>query len=181
MVNLLPKSAQRTLFATYYGRLATTVLVLAGCAVLAGAVFLTPTYLMIHAEAGDAARYVKTLQDIADQRASGRAAETVTALGESIRLLEGASKDPQLGGALVAVTAGVPKGVSVDALEYGFNEDGTVGVKITGTAATRSALIAYSDQLKATRGLTAVALPVAALVAETNNAFVITAVYKTPQ
>lgn len=180
MVNLLPPETQRALTTTYYTRLLTCALLVLGGAVAASVVLLAPTYLSILATAADAERYVTTFRDLADQRAASGGAEKLVALSESIKLLDSAYHAPQFGGALVAVTDALPAGVSLDTIHSTFNDDGTLTITLGGVASTRSALIRYSDELKATRGLSGVAVPVSALVAEVNNSFSMTVQYRTP-
>ncbi len=177
MVNLLTPQAQRALATRYWLSVLTSATLLVGVAFWVGAILFLPTYFTVHAEADEAARYVQVLTDIADQRSAGAAPEALAAFSESIKLLASADQKTFVGPALAAVTGPLPNVVSLDVVRLTKSEDGVVQVVLSGIAGSRTALINYADALKQVAALRAVLLPVSALVAETNNAFSITATY----
>lgn len=180
MVNLISPSTKRSLLYTYYTRLATAVLVLIGSATIIGVALLLPSYFLIHADADQAADYVKTASAIASERAKSAAPDTLARFTESVKLLTGANKSPAIAKVLALVSSDIPRGLSIDKIDVTFDQTGSAMIVVVGTAATRTELLSYENQMKNTHAFASVVVPVSDLVADTNSPFTLTLTWVPP-
>ncbi len=178
MVNLLPYASQNALRRAYYFRIAGSFFFAAGCAFLVGVVMLAPSFLLVHADADEAERYVATLKGIADQRTKNASSEALAAFGEEVRLMNQLYRTPLIERALARATTNIPKGISINKISADYDKEGDIRLSLSGTALTRGALIAYTEQLKGSADFSNVVVPVSALVLEKDAEFSLTAEYK---
>jgi len=178
MVNLLPYATQNALRRAYYFRIAGSFFFVTGCALLVGVVMLAPSFLLIHADADDAERYVTTLKGIADQRSKNASSEALAAFGEQVRLMNQLYRAPLIERALARATTNIPKGISINKISADYDKEGDIKLSMSGTALTRAALIAYTEQLKSSAEFSNVVVPVSALVLERDAEFSVTAEFK---
>lgn len=181
MVNLISPAHSRKLHALYYSRLIATAATTLACALGATAVLMLPSYFIIHAEADQAAEYVRTAEAIANERAKTQSQEALAAFNESVRHLQNADRRPAFGRILEVLTEELPRGVSLGDISTAYADQGTARLVVKGTARTRAELIAYSNTLKRHPELTNVVVPVSDLVADVDSAFTISATWVRPK
>ena len=180
MVNLITPKYRSHLLWSYYLRLTTVLCITLGAVLSIVAIFLLPTYLIVHAEAAQAEEYVKTANAMAEQRAKGQSQEVLATFHESVSLLNRAARPPAFAHVLEVVTTDLPRGVSLTSIKTEFGVDGAVRVTLQGTARTRAELIAYSNTLKKHPELTQVLVPVSDLVADVDSTFTVTGTWMSP-
>lgn len=178
MVNLISRRQRYRMVETYVLRVVTVLGFALAAVGLALAVLLTPSYLILRAELGQAEAYVTAAQAIASERAKGQAPETLKRYEESVKLLTQAGRAPQTAPMLEQTTQDMPKGLALTAVSIVYAENGEGKLTISGRARTRAELIAYSNQLKKVPNLSSVVLPVSDLVADVDSEFTVTAVWK---
>lgn len=180
MVNLISPTLRASLERLYYTHFVTVLCVALGCAFGIVAILMVPTYLFIHAEADQAAGYVKTASDIADTRAKGGAQETLATFHESVLLLTSAHRDPSFAHIMTLLTTDVPRGVSLSGVSVTYDESGNAHVSVDGIAKTRAELIAYTLKLKKITEFTDLNVPVGDLVADVDSTFSVTTTWVRP-
>lgn len=174
MVNILPKDAQNKLRTRYYLQLLSMVFFLVAVAFAAGAGLLAPSYLLARQEADGAKQYSTALQQtLALKQAAGAGAEMLT-LAEELKLMKTYQADPAIAGAVSALTAKLPKGVSITKvliIPPGVS-DGKIGIE--GRSKTRTELLAFVNDLQANASFKNVAVPVSDLAGDTDLPFSLT-------
>jgi hypothetical protein len=181
MVNLISPAHSRKLYALYYARLAATAGTTLALALTVVAVLMLPSYFIIHAEADQAAEYVRTAEAIANERAKTQSQEALAAFNESVRHLQNADRRPAFGRVLAVITEELPRGVSLVDISTTYPDTEMVRATIRGTARTRAELIAYSNTLKRHPELVDVVVPVSDLVADVDSTFTVTATWVRPK
>lgn len=173
MVNLISPKQRAHLSRLYLLRLITNAsLALLGAALLT-LLLLVPSYLIIHAEADQAATYVAAATQLASERAKGQSPEALQRFQEEVTLLTSAARGPAVATILERVTENRPQGVSLSGVQITFDGAGNAVVVLEGAARTRAELLAYSNILKKVPDFTNVVVPVSALVSDVNSSFII--------
>lgn len=181
MVNLISPKQKAFLAQTYVSRFLTVAFLLLAGLGSATLALLAPSYFIIHAEADQAEEYVQTATQIAAERAKGQSQETLQRFHEAVGLLTKAGRPASYAHILSITTEERPAGVFIAEVHVAYEDDGSALVTLIGTARTRAELIAYSNMLKKTPELTAVVVPVSALVADVNSEFTITLKWVRPK
>ncbi len=174
MVNILPKDAQNKLGTRYYLQLLSMVFFLVAVAFAAGAGLLAPSYLLARQEADGAKEYSTALQQALTLKQSAGAGAEMLALSEQLKLMKAYQANPAVAGALSALVAKLPKGVSITKIFIlpPGTSDGKIGIE--GRAKTRAELLAFVSDLQANALFKNVAVPVSDLAGDTDIPFSLT-------
>lgn len=181
MVNLISPARARSLYVLYLTRLAGVALLMLGMTGVVIAVLLLPSYFVIHAEIDQAAEYVAAATQLADERAKGQSQEVLQQFHELVTQLSATSHTSSYAHILELTTQDRPLGLGVSAVQVTYDDAGNATVLLSGTARTRAELIAFSNALKKVPELSAVVVPVSALVADVNAAFTISMQWTRPK
>lgn len=176
LINLLPVDRLRAFRRTYFVRLAVVSVSLAAVAILIHTVLLVPTYLLIGAEQGTREREAARLAEAVASSEGRSAAQKLASLDADASYLLGLSGSPKASAEVRAVLAAPHAGISLDGLAYAppTGDAGNGKMTVRGVAATREALRAYAEALRAVGGIAAVDLPIGAYAKESAIDFTIT-------
>ena len=173
MVNLVSPAQKKKLLRLYLLRVTAVAFFALAAVGVSVLVVLTPSYLVIHADADQAEEYVQTATELASQRAKGQSPETLARFHEAVSLLTKTARPPSYAHILDLTTQDRPLGVTLSSLSVVYEDSGAARVTLAGTARTRAELIAYANSLKKVPELSQVVVPVSALVADVQADFTI--------
>lgn len=181
MVNLISPKQKVAITRLYLVRLVSTVSFALAVAGVITVLLLLPSYFIIHADADQALEYVETARQLSTERAKSQSQETLQRFQEEVSLLTAAARPPALARVLSVVTEDRPVGVYIQSLSINFVSADSATIALEGAARTRAALIAYSNSLKKIPELSAVVVPVSALVADVDSDFTLSATWTRPK
>lgn len=171
MVNLLPKQEQIKLRGLYYSRLVSAFLFVLAFVCLAGTVLLIPSYIVAKEKAESA---VLKLQE-ATMKASGEVPVKnnieLGLLKERISILHEHNRQSAIPYVLSRALDGRSSDIHITALTFLFKGDGEGSITLAGKADSRSALIAFAENLNKENTFAGANVPVSDLVQETNIPF----------
>lgn len=176
-INLLPKEKARSLFQTYYVRLATLTLVLISGAIAIGGILLAPSYILASRAADAGERYLAALEETVGVRERAGVSDDVRLLAERLRVLDQEARSESFVPLFEAALGSLPPSIRVSGISFSKGAD-AIQVSIVGTAATRTALISFSNRLQQSGTFDGVTIPVSQLAIDQNIPFSITATYK---
>lgn len=174
MVNLLPPPVKASVIRAYYLRLGALTLLLISLALLVGGLLLLPSYFLAQASAENGERYLVALEETVGLKERAGAGATMSALAERVRILKEYAGTPMTTSLVDTVVGAKPKSVSINRISW---EASTATVKVSGTAATRDALLAYVAALEESPLLSGVVLPLSQLASDRTIPFSISATY----
>ena len=181
MVNLISPKQRVALVRLYLVRLTSTASFAFAVAGVVTVLLLLPSYFIIHADADQAAEYVETATQLSTERAKSQSPETLQRFQEEVNFLTVAARPPALARVLSVVTEDRPAGVYIQSMSLTFVSADSATIALEGTARTRAELIAYSNMLKKVPELSAVVVPVSALVADVDSTFTLSATWTRPK
>lgn len=174
MINLLPQYAQRKIMRLYRMRLMSTALFLVAFTFLSAAALLVPSYVITLSHENSAEGRRTALDQKIEEKQGNVAIEVIASLNHQMNVIDSFREATTTSEILVAVYGARISGVRIDSLSFEPIQ-GNRAVIITGVAATREVLLAFTQELKRLPLLSQVTLPVSNLAEATNNRFIISA------
>lgn len=179
MVNLLPAQERRAIVRGYYLRLFTLTMSVVTTVMIAGGLFLLPSFFLARATADSGARYRAALEETVGLRERAGVSAHVATVAERVRLLDTFSTSPVTPDIARKIIDALPRGVTLTTLSM-TRRDGGAAVSITGSAATRDALLSLAESLKSVSALAGVSLPVSSLAQDKDIPFSLSFIYTAP-
>ena len=174
MSNLLPPQDKKRLLLEYDIRLLAVFLFLLLFTGLLASTFLLPSYFISQSKAASIERQSELLKRAITFRESDLSVASLVTTKQKLGGLSAIeSKTPHIE-VIGAIVRSTDSSVTVDALYYTKNADGSAELKLTGRALSRVALISFSDRLKKEPLFEQVDLPVSNLARDANIIFSIT-------
>jgi Tfp pilus assembly protein PilN len=175
LINLLPKSATRAFMREYQFRVLTLGVFILIFIVVINILLLVPTYLYAHTHVRTLQTKLDGLNQFMKTNDHSQLATRVATLSKEQVYLQQLQKSPKASALFDAILKVPRRGTSLT----GFSLTLPVGtipgkMMITGTAATREDLRAYTAALGTLPFVTSVDLPISAYASESNIAFTIT-------
>ncbi len=167
MINLIPPEGQRIVRREYLARVGAVFSLLATGALLAGALLLLPTYILLTHQLNT------TTDQAAYPEAESGYAEATRSLADASRLakrLEAADNSAAASEILAHIDAGRPSAVALIGLTINQRPDGAE-IVARGTAETRESLRQFVDTLKRDAFFLDARVPVSDLARDTNLTF----------
>lgn len=172
MHTYLPEEQKKILRTEYLLRLLIVGLLLASGVVYAGSIFLLPAYIESHTERS-AKEYAlsdegqkKLIAEIKDIEIRLKGANDF-----GNKLLEGTQHPSLVSAVSIATSARVP-GVLLKNFELSSNASSSIDLRVSGSATTRDALVAFKDKVAAVPGVQRVELPVSDLAKSRDISFI---------
>jgi hypothetical protein len=154
------------------------VLVMSAVAVVGffGGLLLMPSFFLARATAEAGGRYRAALEETVGLRERAGVSARVAMLAERVRILDTFSLSPVTPHITTTVTDALPRGVTLTSLSITRTGTGAT-LSITGSAATRDALLSLAESLKSVSAFSGVSLPVSSLAADKDIPFSINFAY----
>lgn len=175
MVNVLPQKQKRALTLRYYLSLGTLLCVALAIVFSIGSVSLVPSYFASRAQADSYERYRDALSGALGLRQREGVEVDMATLVERVRIANEFGASAFSVELLEALDAARGANITITALSFSRTDKNTVHMAFSGSATTRTALLAFVDALRASGVFENVALPVSQLVVETKPTFSIQA------
>lgn len=176
MLNLLPESSLKKVKHEYMLRLGFVSCIAVACVLLFWIIGLVPAYIFAdtRTKAVELQRETRTasVQDVMNDKDKESLAQLVAAT----KLVTNAPDSPLDAYSLLAEKVG--EGLTIKNYLVARNvETNSFSISITGTSATRQALVDYSERIKADKRFTNVDVPISVFVVEKDTPFVLTVTY----
>jgi hypothetical protein len=177
LINLLPPERKRAFRRDYFYRLGTVALLLLSALVIIHGIMLLPTYLYLQAvEKTRAAELANLNEQLADAEQDGTSARLAALKADATHLSRLA--DTGTASAAVRMVLDVPRsGIAIQNISFTPPSATTAAdgkMAISGTAATREALRAYSLALSSVPFISKVDLPISAYAKDIDIDFTVT-------
>lgn len=167
MINIIPESARSSAVREYRLRLAAVGLFVLGVLSICSALMLSPAYFFAKLEKDNAVQEEARLSQADGARAQGEGAMLMRAAAEA-KLLFSLFSAPPKSERTQAVLSAAGSGITITRVS--FSDTDSV-LQISGTAATREALLAFSRRLTQIPGVAAADVPVSDLAKNTDIRF----------
>ena len=179
MINLLPNKGRRAVRADYFGRLATTAIVLVALALLLSNILLALLAWRLQVEA-DGLANLRTAEEGKTDRATLVAAKKLLAQARSrlnvLNNLETPGKSPA--DLFEKITVNKTTGIKITSLSYSTSTSQAGMVVLAGLSDTRGNLLKWVEVLKAEESFSMVESPIGNIIKERGGAFNITLTIK---
>lgn len=173
--NLIPPERQRAFRHDYFIRLGVVATALAVSLVLAAAVLLLPTYVLLAESAKTEKARLAGIQSTASSSDEAILSAQLTALSNNAATLLSLAKTRSVSPIISTVLAISRSGVTLSGFAYALNKNkGLATIAVSGTAATRDALRSYQIALQGAPFARSADLPVSAYAKDADIAFTIT-------
>lgn len=178
MINVLPESGRQVVRREYYLRLVALAFIALGGAALVSAAALVPAYVQGREEKGNTAKQLELAEVAAQREAQSFIAKDIALAGKALPVVEAhlAGSRPSL--YIAEILAARNPSVLISHIEFGGGE--IPAVKVSGTALTRDALLAFSRSLSQIKGVPQVDLPVSNLAKNEDAPFFLTVRFSKP-
>jgi hypothetical protein len=175
MINLVPQTAKKKLLIEYWARVSSVWLLLWGVAMVAGAMLLFPTYVLITTQIDAFASSAK----VAAQKVASHESVTQELILSSqlAKFIIDQRSVPQLSEYLALIEQHVDESIEVTRLTFNRSEGGLAPAQVTGVAADRESLAAFKDRLKADERIVEPKLPIENLAKDRDIPFSIEVVF----
>lgn len=182
MVNILPKKEQHELITAYYARLASTFLILAALVILIGGALLAPSYILLSESTAASERFTQAVTQTLTLKNKSANTSVLPALSEQARLVGQITRPPELPGLLSGILAAQSKNIQLSKIDISFDQStpGAGMLALTGTSASREALVAFVDALKKNAAFAGASVPVQNLAGDTDIPFTLSFAYSLP-
>lgn len=175
MANVLPQKERKRFEMEYKLRLVVVILALLSIAIVFGAILLLPSFFVSQLKEESIMRQSELLQRAIAIRESDTSTALLVALRSKVEALEAVQGQVLQTKLIETISQNTDASVTVDAFYYTRGAGGGESqLKITGRAATRTALISFVDRLKQESLFSMVDLPVSNLAKDSNIVFSIT-------
>lgn len=158
-------------------RFATVLVFLLTASLAIGGVLLIPSYVVSERAADASERYLLALEETIGVRERAGVTEDVRALNERLRILESYASEPSSKPFFEDVLFDLSPNIIVSGLGFKKGES-ALSVSIVGQAATRAALLAFVERLRASGKFEGVTIPVTQLAQDADIPFSVTATYR---
>lgn len=178
MANLLPQEYKNGLQSEYTLRLTAGGLGLFAIALAVGTALLVPSFLLIDNKRDRLRQQLEAVTQAAGT-SSEQLRSTIQATEEKLARIESTTqqtlKPTQI---LSIVTKNQPDGIKIQRISVSQAKDESINVRLSGTAATRSQLLSFEDNLSRQAEITQVKLPINTLARRENADFTLTLTIK---
>lgn len=171
MLNLLPEEQKKKVTQEYSKRI-WIVLCFGVIAVVAvSATFLIPVYVMAYGTYADFLNQKKELDSRIAASERDTSAESVRDISGAIRILKQYNVATPPTKLIESVVKNRAPGVRIVHISYTPSQNDPVAIDISGRATTRTALVNFSDKLKANPDFSSVSIPISNFAKEKNIDF----------
>lgn len=174
--NLLPPIEQKSVLHMYRKRFLALVFFSVAFLLLSGAVLLLPSYIVLRNNAEVLIIKRDQLQKEETSSIQGTLATTIADINKRLAVFPDVVMPSPVVGTFVAPVLKRKTGaVHITNLSYNTADGGGISLQISGTAASRSDLLAFADALKTEKGFKNVTVPISSFIKDSNVTFSITA------
>ncbi len=170
MANLLPSYERQELARERMRRLVSVVLALVSGVFVLGIVLLIPSFVAVMSSREAGAERLKTTRGLLDRQRDATAIADVGSIQEKIDSVITTNDALSASDTLGRIVEIVPDAVVLQSILW-RDEGESVFLDMTGSAATRNALIAFGDALRSSGLFTDVTIPIESLAPQTNLQF----------
>lgn len=178
MINVLPESGREAVRKEYYLRLAVLALVSLGGVSLVVAASFMPAYLEGREERESLKEQLELAEIAAAREAESFVAKDIAFAGKALPVIETNLSVARPSLYIAEVLEARSSAVLISQIEFEGGEGPMV--RVSGTALTRDALLAFSRRLSQARGAPTVDLPVSNLAKNENAPFFLTVQFSQP-
>lgn len=180
LTNLLPSERKRTLRRSYFLRLGVIGIVLVNILVLAAALLLLPTFVLLTQSAAAKANRLATIESALSSADEQTLSVRLAALTKDAATLTALADVPSVSAVIRTVLAVPRPGIALSGLIYtpATDKNSSRMLVVSGTAATRDALRNYQIALQNAPVVISALLPVSAYAKESGITFTITITLK---
>ena len=171
MLNLLPVEQKKKVVAEYSRRIWTIVLLGVIVVTIVSGIFLLPVYLMANGTYTQVAREKETLERQIAESQKNSSEESVKNIYEIIGILDQYNVPISSTALIQASVLDKPSGVNIGHIVYTPSKDSPATLDVYGKAATRAALVSYSDNLKLDGNFSSVFIPISSFTKERDVTF----------
>lgn len=176
MVNLLSKALIRARTRRYYARLITLLALVLTLVIGVGALLVLPSFFLARAAADESARYLAALEETVGLKERAGVTKAVGALVERVKTLKDFNTPIMVAYLIDLITGAAPRGITITS--FSIDRTGAGGrVVVSGSAATRDALLSFANALKSIKQFSGVALPVSSLARDKDVPFTLSFSY----
>lgn len=176
MVNLLPENIRRNIYRSYLLRILSLAFVFVGAALLLGTLGLLPAIIDLDSEISFQQATIQK-REIPNGTAVIDPIVIASDVSRRVRILTDNDSVAIIPHEAVAIVLSHKGSVSLEGFSYSPSKG---SITVRGTARDRSALLSFSNELKADPGIAGVDLPVSALLPEGARPFLVTISLKQP-
>ena len=172
MINLLPKSAKRSLLFEYWIRVVSVWLIVWSVVLFASAVILLPAYVLIHSQVEV---YEESATAALEKVAVYENISTVLLqAGAEARMILNEATSPKLSYYVDQINGLLESGISINDINISRDANGIAPISIQGVAIDRQTLAAFRDRLQADPLVRDVNLPISNLAQDRDIIFSMT-------
>ncbi len=174
MINLIPTAYRQDLVREYWIRLGIVALFFVAGACLTGALFIMPSFFTVTLQE----RSLKVERVAQEENAVGNANSLETVLAQSdqkIAILAAKYTSPALTDLMSSIIQKKPAGVILEGIRYERAQNKGETLVLSGTSATRDALVLFQEALRKEPRIANVQLPISDLASSANISFTLTA------
>lgn len=176
MVNILPRSVRMNLMRRYYLHLVAMLCISLAVVFFAGSALLIPSYFASRTSADSYERYRDALEGSVGLKEREYVTDSISELAEQVRIMNEYGTSAFTADLIDALGERITGAISISNISFTRAENGAA-IALSGTARTRSDLLAFADALKESAAFSQVTFPVSQLVVEEDVGFTIQALY----
>ncbi|MBU6310761.1 hypothetical protein KGO06_02390 [Patescibacteria group bacterium] len=173
MVNLLTEEMRRERTKRYIRAVGDVWLTVLATSIALLGLVLIPVYIMARSAEEEGAQYLAAAVQIAERREQLGALQEMAELTERVRVVSETQRSRPYMSRIVQTVSQSASPISISEISLTAIAESAAAVTIRGTAASRAALVSYTNDLKDVPEISALSLPVSAYAGDRNAPFTI--------